>query len=832
MSKRDSGAPKKTTKISKDQSEGESLLAQFEEIEPVKLHEITQSRYLNYALSVITSRALPDVRDGLKPVQRRILYAMYHDLKLRSDSRYLKSARVVGDVMGKYHPHGDQSIYDAMVRMSQPFSLRYPLVEGYGNFGSLDGDSAAAMRYTEARLGGMAERLLTELNRETVERRSNYDGQLEEPVVLPAQAPNLLINGATGIAVGMATHIPPHNLREVIGALLKLSKRPEMTTADLTKTILGPDFPTGGEILNTPEEIAKIYEKGQGAIKVRGTYELEIEERKKYIIITSIPYEVQKGTLVEKIAQLVIDRKLPQIVDVRDESTDIVRVVLELKRGESPEAAMAFLYKHTPLQQNFNVNLTCLIPTSRGEVCRPDRLSLKEILHHFLDFRMEVVRRRLEHELAQLKRAIHRLEAFEIIYGALDEAIKLIRESDGRADAELRLRARFLLDEYQAQTILDMRLYRLAKLEIVQVRQELSEKRAKAAQLEKLLADQDALWTLVRDELKEVRSRYGDARLTEIVGPQLEADFSPEDYILKEQGWLIVSRQGRVKRQRGFSDLSAIRVPEGDEVGWAFFTDTRKTATFFTQSGSAYTILIGEIPSTTGYGDPLQALFKFSDGERLVGVTVNDPAIYPPLESIPDDAKDEIEPLVGIIDDETPELDAPYGISLTRFGRIHRFPLSSFSEMSQKGGRRYMTLDSKDEVVACYGAKGDESVALASRKGRAMIFSIHDIPLRHKSSKGCIAIKLLQGDLIIGYVLTDHPLLGLTVKTGSGREKLIRESHNSTSKLKKTRRGGRGYELIRRGLFEKWDRPTIVMKPSRDTPDPPNPLDPEDTIEV
>lgn len=813
----------------------------FEDIEAVKLHEVTESRYLNYALSVITSRALPDVRDGLKPVQRRILYAMYHDLKLRSDSRFLKSARVVGDVMGKYHPHGDSSIYEAMVRMSQPFSLRYPLVDGYGNFGSLDGDSAAAMRYTEARLGGMAERLLNELGQDTIDRRANYDGQLEEPAVLPAQVPNLLINGATGIAVGMATHIPPHNLREVVKGLLRLIKNPELSTAELISSISGPDFPTGGEILNTQDEIIKIYEKGQGAIKVRGTYEIEKVDRTHQIVITSIPYEVQKAGLVEKIAQLVIEKRVPQIVDVRDESTDVVRIVLELKRGESAEVAMAYLYKHTPLQQNFNINLTCLVPAShrlrplseldrnqetsdeldQPTPCRPERLSLKEILRHFLDFRFEVTRRRLEYELGVLRRQIHRLEAFEKIYGALDEAISLIRESDGRADAEAKIMTRFQLDQEQAAAILEMRLYRLAKLEIAQVQEELSKKRARAAECVAILADDDAMWDIVKEELKEVRTKYGDDRRTLLVGPQENNEFSAESYILKEQTWLITTRNGRVKRQRGFTDVNSIRVPEGDEVGWAIYTDTRKTATFYTQGGSAYTTYVGELPATTGYGDPLQSIFKFADGEKVIGVVVNDPALHPLPEELPSEAQAEILPLEGILSseevDELKSSPPPFGIALTRLGRAHRFPLNAFAEISQKGGRRYMSLEGRDEIVHCFAASGDESLALASRYGRGMIFSIYDIPLRQKSSKGCIAIRLIQGDTVLSFVLTNNPLKGLVVSTTGGREKHIRESHNSTSKLKKTKRGGRGYEVIRRGQFENYLIEPLIIVPNKES---------------
>ena len=368
-------------------------------IEFTALHEATRHRYLNYALSVITSRALPDVRDGLKPVQRRILYGMYRDLKLRADSRFLKSARVVGEVMGKYHPHGDQSIYDAMVRMAQAFSLRYPLVDGQGNFGSVDGDSAAAMRYTEARLRALAGEFLSEIGAQTVQFRPTYDGQLFEPVVLPAQAPNLLINGSSGIAVGMATNISPHNLGEVVDALVAMIDNPLVDLEGVCKYIRGPDFPTAGELISTPEEIAAVYETGHGPIKVRGTYQVELINRKKHVIITSIPYGLNKSTLVEKIAQFIIAKKVPQIVDIRDESTEEIRIVMELRRGAAPEAAMAYLYKYTPLEQNFSVNLTCLVPTENPEISAPSRLSLLEVLRHFLDFRMEVVTRRLNFQL-------------------------------------------------------------------------------------------------------------------------------------------------------------------------------------------------------------------------------------------------------------------------------------------------------------------------------------------------------------------------------------------------------------------------------------------------
>src|SRR3954447_24597080 len=381
--------------------------------EGVSLHEAAQTRYLNYALSVITSRALPDVRDGLKPVQRRILFTMWQQ-NLTADAKHRKCAKVVGDVMGSYHPHGDAALYETLVRMAQSFSLRYPVVDGSGNFGSLDGDSAAAMRYTECRLARIADELLAEIDQSTVPFRPNYDGTKTEPIVLPSRIPNLLINGATGIAVGMATNIPPHNLSEVCAALVKLLDNPDLTSVQLCLYVKGPDFPTGGQMLNSSEELKQIYKTGSGAIRLRGTWEMGPETRAtKTVYITSVPYTVNKATLVERIADVALSRKLPPLVDVKDLSTEDVRIALELKRDADEKMVMAYLFKHTPLQTNFLVNLTCLIPTENPEVGRPERLDLHSILWHFLHFRLEVVTRRLEHELEALKKRIHILEGFE-----------------------------------------------------------------------------------------------------------------------------------------------------------------------------------------------------------------------------------------------------------------------------------------------------------------------------------------------------------------------------------------------------------------------------------
>ena len=443
-------------------------------VEDVPLHTAASERYLNYALSVITSRALPDVRDGLKPVHRRILYTMYSEMALHPSGRYRKCAAVVGDVMGKYHPHGDSSIYDALVRMAQDFTMRAPLVDGQGNFGSLDGDPPAAMRYTECKLRPLAEELISEIKKSTVDFQPNYDGQRLEPLVLPAQFPQLLVNGSEGIAVGMATRIPPHNLGEVCQAAIKLIDD-DLSVAQLMRWVKGPDFPTGGQIITDHADIREIYETGSGTIRVRATYEVEKDQRRRQIILNSIPYGANKSKLIEAIGAEVRNKKLPQVVDVRDESTDDVRIVLELKTGASAEAVMAYLYKRTGLQSTWSINLTALIPTDREGICTPKRLDLKEMLQYWLDFRFETVRRRYEHDLRILRERIHILEGFALVFDALDEAIAIIRASEGRRDASQQLMDRFDLSEVQTDAILDLRLYKLARLEILIIRDELAE---------------------------------------------------------------------------------------------------------------------------------------------------------------------------------------------------------------------------------------------------------------------------------------------------------------------------------------------------------------------
>src|SRR5437588_402718 len=447
--------------------------------------------------------------------------------------------------MGSYHPHGDAALYETLVRMAQPFSLRYPLVDGSGNFGSLDGDSAAAMRYTECRLARLSDELLTEIDQTTVHFRPSYDGTKTEPVVLPARIPNLLVNGTTGIAVGMATNVPPHNLGEVCTALVKLLDNEDTGNAQLSRYIKGPDFPTGGQILNSQDELKQIYKTGSGTIRVRGTWDLGPETRStKTIYVDSIPYTVNKSQLIERIAEVVISRKLPQLLDVKDLSTDDVRIALEMKKDADEKMIMAYLFKHTPLQITIGVNLTCLIPTENPEVGRPERLDLKPILWHFLHFRLDVVTKRLEHELAALKKRIHLLEGFEKVFDALDEIIRIIRKSDGKADSAHKIMKRFDLDAEQTDAILELKIYRLARLEILIIRSELEEKRKRSRQIATLLKDENSRWKMVRAEIDEIRQKYADPKIdkrrTVIESDTGEPEYTAHDFIVEEDNVVIV----------------------------------------------------------------------------------------------------------------------------------------------------------------------------------------------------------------------------------------------------------------------------------------------------
>ena len=760
----------------------------------IPLHETARKRYLNYALSVITSRALPDIRDGLKPVQRRILYAMFNNLNLYPNKRHRKSATVVGDTMGKYHPHGDKAIYDAMVRMAQDFSLRAPLVDGHGNFGSIDGDNAAAMRYTEAKLRPLAMEMLEEIRDDTVDYRANFDGTMEEPVVLPSRVPNLLVNGASGIAVGMATNIPPHNLGEVVDAALHMIDAPDGSAATLVEEhIQGPDFPTGGQLLNTPEEITEMYETGKGTIEMRGGYRTKGKTR---AIIESIPYGVDKSKIVEEIADHIAEENVPQLSNVRDESTDDVRIVLELKRGSDTEAALAYLFKHTKLQKRFHVNLTCLVPTEDAEVGAPRQVDLRTILRHFLNFRMEVVTRRLRNELEDLEDRIHILEGFEVIFDALDEAITMIRASTDKEDAAQRLMHRFQLDRVQADAVLETRLFKLSQMEIEAVRDELHEKRARAEEIRALLDDEAARWDLIKGELRDVRDEYADERRSVLVGPDAEMEYTERDYIVDEDVYVIVTRDGWMKRQGSYSDVDSIRVRDGDEVGWVLPGSTRATVGFFTNYGTCYTTRIAEIPSTTGYGDPVQKLFSFDDGEYVVGVVSFDDRVLP--DAYPEDAPDQEDLFES--EDFSPGAgsapDQPYVLSISKGGQATRFTVDGFTDPSTRTGRMFMKLEDGDEVVGARLAQGHENVCLASHDGRALVFPVHQVSVYKGPAKGVRAINLQEDDRVLGVTLSTKAREGLTVETNNGREEIVR-----TTKFDVTNRGAKGTLVIKRGYF-------------------------------
>jgi DNA gyrase subunit A len=750
----------------------------------VALHEAAQARYLNYALSVITSRALPDVRDGLKPVQRRILYTMWQQ-NLTADAKHRKCAKVVGDVMGSYHPHGDAAIYETLVRMAQPFSLRYTLVDGSGNFGSLDGDSAAAMRYTECRLARISDDMLAELEQETVVFRANYDGTKNEPVVLPARLPNLLVNGATGIAVGMATNIPPHNLGEVSTALVKLLDNPDLTTTQLCRHVKGPDFPTGGQILNSMEELRDIYKTGSGTIRLRATWEEGTHGRgTKSIFITSVPYTVNKAQLVEHIAEIAASRRLPPLVDVKDLSTEEVRIALELKRDADERMVMAYLFKHTPLQSNFPVNLTCLIPTENPEVGRPERLDLKSMLWHFLHFRLDVVTRRLEHELQALRRRMHILDGFEKVFDALDDIIRIIRKSDGKADAAEKVAKKYDLDAEQVDATLELKIYRLARLEILAIRNELQDKRRRAKQIAALLRDEDSRWRIVREEILQIQQRYGsakeDPRRTSLqaVGAE-EVEYRPDDFIIEEDNVVIVSRDGWVKRQKEVRDLSTTRLREGDTVLAVLPGSTRASAVFFTNFGAAYTCRLIDVPASTGYGEPIQSLFKFRDGERVVAAVSLDGRVTPGIGA------------------EEAEVPPRHAVAVTSDGYSFRFGLAPFNDPSTRAGRRFARPADGAEVVGVEVVDGTEVMIAATEQARAMLCKMDEINYLSGPGKGVILIKIRPGaDRVIGFKASRGERDLLTVETNRGALQTI-----STGKYEVTGRGGKGRELLQRGQF-------------------------------
>jgi len=752
-----------------------------EMIQPVSLARETQRRYLNYAVSVINARALPDVRDGLKPVQRRILYTMYQDLHLHADGRPRKCAKIAGDVTGNYHPHGTVPAYEALVRMAQYWVMRHTLVIGQGNFGSVDGDPPAADRYTEAKLSALADALMNELRSRTVDMRPNYDNTREEPVVLPAQFPNLLVNGCSGIAVGMATNIPPHNLGDVLRACIYLIDNPDCTTANLLDKVKGPDFPLGGKVVTDRATLRQIYEEGHGSIKVQGEWKLEEHDKQQQIIVTSIPYGVDKGKLENDIGAIIEDRQLPQLTGLTNESNEKegLRIALDIKTGADPNIIMAYLYKHTELQDTFSYNMTCLIPVSDGEgheKLRPERLGLKAILQHFVDFRYTTIRRRFEFELQQLERRIHILEGFRIVFNALDRAIEIIRKSSGKADAAEKLIAEFELSSEQTEAILEAQLYKIAQMEIRKILDELKEKKARATEIKRILASKKELWGFVQKEMGELAEKYGERRRTKLGSSDDAPEFDPEAYIQRENTNVVLTRAGWIKRVGRLASVEGTRVREGDEVVAVIPGSTLDHLVLFADDGTAFTMRINEVPASAGYGDPITKFFRLADQVKIVAAVSTDPRFTPPDQ-----------PEVGGVP------GGPYVLVVTAQGQTLRTPLSAFRTASTKVGRRFVRLGEGDKVVMAKVLRDETSVVLASANGRLLHFALDQVNVLSGAGKGVIGIKLDGKDVCIGGVLLKSPLDKIVVETTDGRTK------DFTARSQElVERGNKGHEIGRR----------------------------------
>ncbi|HAE33648.1 MAG TPA: DNA gyrase subunit A [Dehalococcoidia bacterium] len=746
-----------------------SSKSEFGFIKPTQIVEEMRSSYLDYAMSVIVSRALPDVRDGLKPVQRRILYAM-NDLGMRSNSSYKKSARLVGEVLGKWHPHGDTAVYDAMVRLAQDFTVRMPLVDGQGNFGSIDNDPAAAMRYTEARLSNVADEMLANLDQETVDWTLNFDDTLREPVVLPARLPNLLVNGASGIAVGMATNIPPHNLREVCNAVNALIDDPDATSEDLMKYVKGPDFPTGGMIMGR-QGIRDAYTTGKGQIIIRAVAEIEEMERASHrfqIVVTELPYQVNKAALVEKTAALVKTRRIEGISEIRDESDrDGMRIVYELRGGVQPQVILNNLYKQTSLQSSFSANMLALIDRT------PRVITLKTALQQYVLFRQQVVRRRAEYELRRAQERAHILAGLRIAISNLDEVIQLIRNSDDVESARNGLMNRFALDQPQAQAILDMQLRRLAALEREKLEQEYQDLQETIRGLEALLSDENKILNVVKDETEEIKKKIGDKRRTKISSEAW--DLSREELEAHEQIVVTYSQGGYVKRipadtfrrqHRGGKGVSGMNMKDGDPIKDLLVVDSHDSLMFFTNKGRVLSKIGYELRadvSRNTRGVPVQNIVNVWDTESISA-------------------------LIGVGKKQYEQYQ--YLVLGTRMGRVKRIKLEDV-ERIRPSGLIIMNLKGDDEVVSVKLAKDDDDIIFVSEQGMGIRFSVNDLPVRRRTAGGVKGMSLRTGDRVVAMdVGNDDSLLMTISKLGRGKV-------NPLSEYRRQGRGGLGLRAFK-----------------------------------
>ena len=734
------------------------------EIIPVNLEDEMRRSYLDYAMSVIVGRALPDVRDGLKPVHRRVLFAM-NELGNHANKPHVKSARIVGDVIGKYHPHGDQSVYDTLVRMAQPFSLRYMLVDGQGNFGSVDGDSAAAMRYTEARMAKLTHELLADIDKETVDFQPNYDEKEQEPTVLPTRFPNLLVNGSAGIAVGMATNIPPHNLSEVVNGLIALIDNPELDVDGLMQYIPGPDFPTGG-IINGTAGIIAGYRTGRGRVRMRAKADIEVNDDngRESIIVTEIPYQVNKARLLERIAELVREKTIEGISDLRDESDRSgMRIVIELKRGEVAEVILNNLYKHTQLQQSFGIITLAIVGG------RPKVLSLLEVIENFVDFRRDVVRRRIEFELRKAEARAHILEGLRIALDNLDAVIKLIRGSKTPPEAKGGLTANFGLSDIQAQAILDMQLQRLTGLERQKILDELAELTALINHLRGILADQTKLLQIIVDELKNIRDKFADAWRTQLIDE--EGDFSIEDLITEEDVAVTVTDTGYIKRtpittyrtqNRGGKGRIGMRTREEDVVNHLFVASTHSYMMIFTDRGRAYWLKVHEIPDVgaDGKGKSIANLVQMESGEKLAAMLA-----------------------VQEFDDQR------FVVMGTRRGTIKKTELSAFSN-PRAGGIIAMGIEEDDAVIDVQLSDGQSEIFIGTKDGKAIRFGEDDVRSMGRTAYGVRGISLRENDEVVAMQVAKPGGTLLTV-TEKGYAK-----NTTLDEYRVTGRGGLGVKNV------------------------------------